>query len=65
MPSIDVAMARSVRPSAVEAVKNVLARSIAAGLVKRGIVTETQDKVSDIKTALSSWDNCMDYTWCK
>lgn len=65
MPSIDVAMARSLRPSTFELLRDAVARSIAADLEKRDVLTSASNKVSDIKTALSSWDNCMSFTWCK
>ena len=65
MPSIDVAMARSLRPSMWVSVRDALARSIANDLERRNIVDETRGKVTDIQTALSSWDNCMAANFCK
>jgi hypothetical protein len=65
MPSIDVAMARSVQPSPWLSIRDALARSIANDLHRRNIVEDTQGKVTDIQTALSSWDNCMAASFCK
>lgn len=61
MPSIDVAMVRSVRGGVVD----ILARSVQAGLAPRGVISEAQGQLSDIKLAFSSWDNCMQATYCK
>lgn len=61
MPSIDVAMARSVRGGVVD----ILARSVQAGLAPRGAIAEAQGQLSDIKLAFSSWNNCMQATYCK
>lgn len=61
MPSIDVAMARSVRGG----VLDIVARSLQAGIERRGVVSEAQGQLSDIKLAFSSWDNCMQATYCK
>lgn len=61
MPSIDVAMARSVRGG----VLDIVARSLQAGLEQRGVISEAQGQISDIKLAFSSWDNCMQATYCK
>ncbi|KAH6898369.1 hypothetical protein B0T10DRAFT_106297 [Thelonectria olida] len=65
MPSIDVAMARSIRPSALELLRDAVARGITAGLTQRDVATDASQKITDIKTALSSWDNCMAVAWCK
>jgi hypothetical protein len=65
MPSIDVAMARSVQPSPWLSIRDALARSIANDLQRRNIVEDTQGKVTDIQTALSSWNNCMAASFCK
>ncbi|KAL2212619.1 hypothetical protein CC79DRAFT_433680 [Sarocladium strictum] len=65
MPSIDVAMARSVQPSPWLSIRDALVRSIANDLHRRNIVEDTQGKVTDIQTALSSWDNCMAASFCK
>lgn len=49
MPTIDVAMARSIP------------REMLLGLQQRGIA----DQANDVKTSFSSWDNCMKATYCK
>lgn len=59
MPSVNVAMERSLREGAID----LLAASIRPLLDRRaGTITES---VSDVKTAFSSWDNCMKFTYCK
>jgi hypothetical protein len=58
-------MARSLRPAPWELVRDALARSVAGTLVKRNIVTDTEGKITDVKTAFSSWDNCMKASFCK
>jgi hypothetical protein len=65
MPSIDVAMARSLQPGAWEKLSGSLARSVASNLAERDLIGSAQEKVTDIKTALSSWDNCMAASFCK
>ncbi|KFY83893.1 hypothetical protein V500_09800 [Pseudogymnoascus sp. VKM F-4518 (FW-2643)] len=49
MPTIDVAMARSVP------------REMLLGMRRRGLA----ESASDVKTSFSSWDNCMKATYCK
>ncbi|OAA32806.1 hypothetical protein AAL_00271 [Moelleriella libera RCEF 2490] len=61
MPSIDVAMARSLRPGAWDALNVAVAR----GLSRRNVVGDAQGTVTDVKTAFSSWDNCMKASFCK
>lgn len=65
MPLVDVAMARSLRPAAWELIRDAVARSVAESLTKRDILTDAQDKITDAKTAFSSWDNCMKAAFCK
>lgn len=65
MSSIEAAMARSLRPSAWEAVSDVLARNLVAQAYKRDLVSDAEGKVTDVKTAFSSWDNCMQAAYCK
>lgn len=65
MPSVDVAMARSLRPSVWEAIRNIVVRSITADLQRRDIISDAKNKVSDVQTAFSSWDNCMKAAYCK
>lgn len=62
MPSIDVAMARSLRGSNWDILKETVARSFAAELTRKGDIT---DKASDVATTFSSWDNCMAQNYCK
>ena len=57
MPSVDVAMARSLRGG----VWGSISSSLASSLAPRDIVGQ----VNDVKTAFSSWDNCMQATYCK
>uniref|UniRef100_A0A0D2XCW1 Fibroin-3 n=1 Tax=Fusarium oxysporum (strain Fo5176) TaxID=660025 RepID=A0A0D2XCW1_FUSOF len=72
MPSIDEAMARSLRGSAWEVVKDKFVRTIVADLSRRDMLADaaqTTDEVAqkseDFATAFSSWDNCMNVAWCK
>ncbi|KAK3695114.1 hypothetical protein B0T22DRAFT_93866 [Podospora appendiculata] len=57
MPAIDVAMQRSLKDGFLE----LLAASLRPGLERRDI----QGQITDVKTAFSSWDNCMKATYCK
>ncbi|GKT42079.1 uncharacterized protein ColSpa_02260 [Colletotrichum spaethianum] len=64
MPSIDVAMARSLRGGLWGSVVS----SMAANIENRGItdtVNNAGSQINDVKTAFSSWDNCMAATYCK
>ncbi|KAF4781922.1 hypothetical protein HER10_EVM0005141 [Colletotrichum scovillei] len=64
MPSIDVAMARSLRGGVWES----MVSSMAADIQSRGITDTVQsagNSINDVKTALSSWDNCMSVNFCK
>ena len=65
MPSVDVAMVRSLQGGTWERLTGALARSVVADLAKRDIITDAQGKVSDVQTAFSSWSNCMAVSWCK
>ncbi len=60
MPAIDVAMERSVRSGA----WNLLAAAMQPG-VKRDAITNLPGQITDVKTAFSSWDNCMQANFCK
>ncbi|KAL9571172.1 hypothetical protein ACKAV7_004510 [Fusarium commune] len=71
MPSIDEAMARSLRGSAWEVVKDKFVRTIVADLSRRDMLADaaqTTDEVAqksdEFATAFSSWDNCMNVAWC-
>lgn len=64
MPSIDVAMARSLRGGVWGSVMS----SMAATIEKRQIMSTVENvgnQVNDVKTAFSSWDNCMSVNYCK
>lgn len=61
MPSVDVAMARSVK----EGFLDLLAASIRPGIDSRDVITDAQGHITDVKTAFSSWDNCMNASFCK
>jgi hypothetical protein len=61
MPSIDIAMERSLRRSAVD----LLIASLRPALESREVITDAQHKITDVKTAFSSWDNCMKASFCK
>lgn len=65
MPSVDVAMARSLRGGVLDQLKDVVTRAVVAGLSRRDIISDAQGKVTDVKTAFSSWDNCMKASFCK
>ncbi|KAL7950763.1 hypothetical protein V8C42DRAFT_129990 [Trichoderma barbatum] len=65
MPSVDVAMVRSLRGGLWETIVDTVARSLAAQVVKRDIVADGENKVSEIKQAFSSWDGCMAHLYCK
>lgn len=65
MSSVDAAMARSLQDGPWDRLRESVARSITAHLASRNIINDAQDKVTDIKTALSSWDNCMAANFCK
>jgi hypothetical protein len=57
MPAVDVAMERSLRRGFLD----LFVASLRPALERRGL----SDQVSDVKTAFSSWDNCMAVTYCK
>jgi hypothetical protein len=72
MPSIDEAMARSLKGSAWEIVKDKFARTIVAHLERRDMIADAAQSTDaiaqgseDFATAFSSWDNCMNVLWCK
>ena len=48
-----------------EALLNLVARSVAAGFMKRDAISDAKGQVMDVKTAFSSWDNCMQAVYCK
>jgi hypothetical protein len=57
MPPVDVAMERSLRRGYLD----LFVASLRPALERRGL----SDQVSDVKTAFSSWDNCMAVAYCK
>ncbi|KAK4202241.1 hypothetical protein QBC40DRAFT_44703 [Triangularia verruculosa] len=57
MPAIDVAMRRSVG----EELLDLLARAIHPALLRRNL----EGQIGDVRTAFSSWDNCMAQAYCK
>lgn len=61
MPSIDVAMARSVRGGFLD----LLTASMRPVVESRDAITDVQGHITDVKTAFSSWDNCMNANFCK
>lgn len=65
MPSVDVAMVRSLRGGVLERLQDVVGTSIANEMQKRDLIGDAQQKASDVKTAFSSWDNCMQAAYCK
>lgn len=65
MPSVDVVMARSLGPGALQQFQTLLSRSTAPHMARRDILVDAADRVFDVKTAFSSWDNCMRAAFCK
>ncbi|KAL1890283.1 hypothetical protein Cpir12675_005453 [Ceratocystis pirilliformis] len=78
MPTIDLAMARSLKGTTWE----ILSEGIISALNRRDVsnsvgdlsntvdtisntASDVSNSVNDVKTALSSWDNCMSVSWCK
>ncbi|KAK3329042.1 hypothetical protein B0H66DRAFT_11328 [Apodospora peruviana] len=58
MPAVNVAMQRSLR----EGFEELLLASLRPALERR---MDIQGEISDAKTAFSSWDNCMQASFCK
>ncbi|KAL7927612.1 hypothetical protein ACQKWADRAFT_8843 [Trichoderma austrokoningii] len=65
MPAVDVAMVRSLRGGLWETVRDSIARSLATEVIRRDIVSDADNKISDVKAAFSSWDGCMAHVYCK
>ena len=62
MPSINVAMERSLRRGFLD----LFVQSLRPVLQKReGTISNAINEVSDVKQAFSSWDNCMQASFCK
>lgn len=58
MVAVEVAMRRSLREGFVD----VLVASLRPALERR---IDLEGQVADVKSAFSSWDNCMQATYCK
>ncbi|KAI0136492.1 hypothetical protein BJ170DRAFT_14097 [Xylariales sp. AK1849] len=67
MPHIGAVMGRTLEEpqSLRDGLKDLLVRSVIAGMSKRSPITDIQGDITDAKTAFSSWDNCMKATFCK
>lgn len=65
MPSVNVAMERSLRRGVVDGLMDLLSASLRPALKRRDAITDAQGQISDVKTAFSSWDNCMQAVYCK
>ncbi|OTB08792.1 hypothetical protein M426DRAFT_7512 [Hypoxylon sp. CI-4A] len=66
MPHIGALMERSLQERSFrDAFADLLARSAIAALGKRQSVSSISDDIHDAKTAFSSWDNCMQASFCK
>lgn len=61
MPTINVAMERSLRAGFMD----LLAASLRPVFQRRDVITNVQGQITDVKTAFSSWDNCMQASFCK
>ena len=57
MPAVDVAMERSLR----RGLADLFVAALQPALGRRDVVGQ----VNDVKTAFSSWDNCMQAAYCK
>lgn len=57
MPAVDVAMERSLRRGFLD----LLAGSLRPALERKDL----QGQITDVKTAFSSWGNCMQASFCK
>lgn len=61
MPAVDVAMARSLRGG----VWGSIAESLQSSLAPRDTFGGIQDKAGEAVNAFSSWDACMEQSYCK
>jgi hypothetical protein len=57
MPAVDVAMERSLRRGFLD----LFVATLRPALERRDVVGQ----ITDVKTAFSSWDNCMQASYCK
>lgn len=58
-------MARSLRGGVLDQLRAVVARTVAAELTRRNIVSQAQGTALNVAAAFSSWDNCMKASFCK
>ncbi|KAB5563480.1 hypothetical protein GE09DRAFT_910403, partial [Coniochaeta sp. 2T2.1] len=65
MPSVKIAMERSLQPSVADRFMALLSASLEPVVGRRDVVADAQNQISDVKTAFSSWDNCMNAVYCK
>ncbi|KAL7629288.1 hypothetical protein AAE478_000808 [Parahypoxylon ruwenzoriense] len=66
MPHIGAVMERSLQERSLrDAFMDLLARSAVAALGKRQSIGDMPGGISDARTAFSSWDNCMQASFCK
>jgi len=65
MPSVNIAMERSLQPSVADRFIALLSASLEPVVGRRDVVADAQNQISDVKTAFSSWDNCMNAVYCK
>ncbi|KAI8965922.1 hypothetical protein F5Y11DRAFT_233908 [Daldinia sp. FL1419] len=66
MPHIGIFMERSLQERSLrDAFVDLFARSAVAALGKRQSVDSISGDIRDAKTAFSSWDNCMQASFCK
>jgi hypothetical protein len=49
----------------VDGFMDLLSASLRPALERRDAITDAQGQISDVKTAFSSWDNCMNAVYCK
>ncbi|ORY65948.1 uncharacterized protein BCR38DRAFT_456621 [Pseudomassariella vexata] len=51
--------------SLAQAFQDLVVRSVSAGIGKRQSISSIEGQITDVKTAFSSWDNCMQASFCK
>jgi hypothetical protein len=61
MPAINVAMERSLRRGLLD----FFVASLRPALAPRDAISNAAGQINDVKTAFSSWDNCMQAAYCK
>ncbi|KAG4216622.1 hypothetical protein PC116_g34897 [Phytophthora cactorum] len=66
MPHVGILMERSLQERSLrDAFVDLFARSAVAALSKRQSLDSITGEIKDAKTAFSSWDNCMQASFCK